>query len=59
MRFWRNGLDLDRLVPVDAARKAELRRELDIPMTGSSYSQLRDSQHGSGSTVLSQRFLRC
>ena len=31
LRFWRNGLDLDRLHPVDAAQKAALRRALGLP----------------------------
>jgi glycosyltransferase involved in cell wall biosynthesis len=31
LRFWRNGLDLDRLYPVDAERKPELRDALGLP----------------------------
>ncbi len=31
LRFWRNGLDLDRLRPADGERRAELRRALDLP----------------------------
>jgi glycosyltransferase involved in cell wall biosynthesis len=32
LRFWRNGLDLERLRPVDAATKVSLRRSLDLPV---------------------------
>jgi len=31
LRFWRNGLDLERLRPVDAVRKASLRDALGLP----------------------------
>ncbi|MDZ4277746.1 MAG: glycosyltransferase family 4 protein, partial [Dehalococcoidia bacterium] len=31
LRFWRNGLDLDRLRPADPAARGELRRTLGIP----------------------------
>jgi glycosyltransferase involved in cell wall biosynthesis len=31
LRFWRNGLDLDRLRPVDAEERGGLRRALDLP----------------------------
>jgi glycosyltransferase involved in cell wall biosynthesis len=31
LRFWRNGLDLDRLRPVDGAQKRSLRQALDLP----------------------------
>jgi len=31
LRFWRNGLDLERLRPVDGAARARLRSELGIP----------------------------
>ena len=31
LRFWRNGLDLERLRPLDAAQKSVLRQTLDLP----------------------------
>ena len=32
LRFWRNGIDLERFQPVDAGKSARIRRELGIPL---------------------------